>query len=138
MDRAATFELTRGGVAALALSLLGIALVGAAWSGMPLREIVIVVSLVLAPGVSVASLAGVRDPLVVLSVAVPAGVSVVGLIATILVYVGYLSAELTFVLVAAITVLGSLLGGMERTARALLIGVAALPGLVLLAAELAR
>ena len=122
----------------LALAAICVALIGVIWEGLPARGVVTGSMLLLAPGLAVAGLGGIRDPLVLSVVTLPAGLSVVGLIALTLVYAGLMSTALVTGVVTGVTVAAALAGAMERTARTVLLLLAALPGMVLLSAELAR
>ena len=122
----------------LALAAMCVALTGAIWEGMPGRAVVTASMLVIAPGLAVAALGGIRDPLVLSVVTIPAGLSVVGLVALTLVYSDLMSTELITAVLTGVTVIAAAAATMDRTARGVLLLLATLPGVVLLSAELAR
>lgn len=105
--------------------------------GLPLRELIIPIGLLATPGFAIGLLAGIRDPLVLALVTLPIGVSVVGLVASIVVYLGAWSTALVTSIVVALTIIATVLATRERSARAALVGLGLIPGIVLLAAELA-
>lgn len=129
--------MTRLSPAFLAVGILVLGLVGMLLPEGPVRAAIVAGSLMLAPGIAVAGLGGVREPLVLALVAVPLSLSLIALIASAFVYVGVWSTELVYGLVATLTVGAGVLGEYERPARAALLGLITLPGLVLLAAQLA-
>jgi hypothetical protein len=104
--------------------------------GLPLRQLIIPIGLLAAPGLAIGLLAGIREPLVLALVTLPIGVSVVGLISSVVVYLGAWSTALVTSIVVALTILSAMLATRERSARAALLGLGLLPGIVLLAAEL--
>lgn len=103
---------------------------------LPFRELIIAIGLLATPGLAIGLLAGIRDPLVLALVTLPIGVSVVGLVASIVVYLGAWSTALVASIVIILTVVSAVLATRERLARAALLGLGLLPGIVLLAAEL--
>jgi hypothetical protein len=104
---------------------------------LPFRELIIATGLLVTPGLAIGLLSGIRDPLVLALVAVPIGVSVVGLISSIVVYLGAWSTALVASIVIAVTVISAVLATREHMARVTLLGLGLLPGMVLLAAEFA-
>lgn len=120
----------------IAVGILAIGLLALPLPDGPVRAIIIAASLLVAPGLAIGGLAGIREPLVLALVAVPVSLSLNALIATALVYLGVWSTELVYGLVAAVTFGAAALGEHERSARAGLLGLATLPGFVLLAAQL--
>jgi hypothetical protein len=129
--------MTRLSPAVLAVGILSLGLLGMVLPEGPVRAAIVAGSVLLAPGIAIAGLGGVREPLVLALVAVPLSLSLIALVATAFVYVGVWSTELVYGLVAAMTIGAGVLGEHERPARAALLGLVTLPGLVLLAAELA-
>jgi hypothetical protein len=102
----------------------------------PFREPIILALLLVAPGLAVTILAGIRERIVVLLLIVPVSLAIVGLVATGFAYIGLWSTELVFLVVMAITLLAAGLGAHERAARGALVGIAIIPGIVLIVAEL--
>jgi len=116
------------------------AFAGAAIAGaldLPVREVVLVSFLAVGPGAAITWLAGVRDRATWLVLLVPVSLSVDLLVATALLYLGVWSPELSVGIVTVITVAAIGLVPFERGARVALIAVALLPGVVLVAAQLA-
>lgn len=116
------------------------AFAGAAVAGalsLPAREIIIIAFLAVGPGAAVTWLSGVRDRATWLALVVPVSLSIDLLVATALLYMGIWSPELSVGIVTVITVLAIGLVPFERGARVALIAVALLPGIVLIAAQLA-
>lgn len=103
---------------------------------LPLRELIIATGLLVTPGLAIGLLAGIRDPLVLALVTLPAGISVVGLVSSVAVYIGAWSTPLVAAIVIALTAVSAALAARERLARAALLGLGLLPGVALLAAEL--
>ena len=101
----------------------------------PARLIIVSGFLLVAPGLAITALAGVRDALVRLMLVVPISLAVNASVATAIVYLGLWSADLIFVIVATMTLLCAALAPYERAARGALVGIALLPGLIVLAAE---
>jgi hypothetical protein len=103
---------------------------------IPLREPIILALLLTAPGLAVTILSGIQERIVVLLMVVPVSLAIVGLVSTGFAYLGLWSTELVFLVVMAITLLAAGLGAHERAARGALVGVALIPGIVLIFAEL--
>lgn len=122
----------------IAIAALTLGLVATALPGLPFRELIIGASLLTAPGLAIATLAGIRDPLVLALVTVPVSIAVSSLVATTLVYGGAWSTELVYASVAVITLSAAWLGTHERGARVALLGVATLPAILLVVAQLSR
>lgn len=105
--------------------------------GFPMRELGAVLILTLAPGAAVLWLIGVRERAAWLALVVPVSLSVDLIVGTTLVYFGMWSVGLAFAIVCMITVAMVALVPFERGARVALIVLALLPGILLVAAELA-
>ena len=101
----------------------------------PVRMVIVSAFLLLAPGLAITALAGVRDALVRLMLVVPISLAVNASVATTLVYLGIWSTDLIFVIVATLTLLFAALVPYERAARGALVVIALLPGLIIIAAE---
>jgi len=115
---------------------LAVAGVAIAVPGLPGRPVLIAAGMLTAPGVAIGRLAGIHDELVLGLVAVPISLALSGLVATAMLYVGVWSTELAFATIASITIGALSLATHERWARAALVALGLLPGLVLLAAGL--
>lgn len=101
----------------------------------PLRELVIATGLLATPGLAIGLVAGIRDPLVLALVTLPTGMSVVGLVSGVVVYIGTWSTPLVAAIVIALTAISAAVAEREHLARAALLGLGLLPGILLLAAE---
>lgn len=112
------------------------AAVVAAAMDLPLREVTAVVFLTIGPGAAITWLVGVRDRAAWFALVVPISLSIDVLVTTALLYLNVWSPELSVMLITGITVVAIALVPFERVARVALIGIALLPGLVLLAPEL--
>ena len=104
----------------------------------PLRVPIVVIALLTAPGLAIAGLSAVKDPVVLLLLAVPTSLAVCGLIASAFVYLGAWNADAILASIGVVTLVASAQAAHRRATRGILIALAALPGLVLLAAALGR
>jgi len=103
---------------------------------LPLREITVGLFLVMGPGLAVMWLGAIPDRVARLALVVPVSLSIDALVVSAILYLGIWSPELVMVLLVLITMGAIALAPYERSARAALIVVALLPGIVLLAGEL--
>ncbi len=120
----------------VAVGSLVVAGVALAAPGLPARPVLIAVGMLTAPGIAIGRLAGIRDALVLVLVAVPVSLALAGLLATAMLYVGVWSTELVFATITFITVGGLVLASRERRARGALVALGLLPGVLLFAAGL--
>jgi hypothetical protein len=120
----------------VAVGCLGVAGIAIAVPGLPGGSLLIAVGMLVAPGIAIGRLAGIRDALVLALVVVPVSLALAGLLATAMLYLGVWSAELSFAIVAVITLAGLVLASRERRARGALVVLGLLPGVLLIAAGL--
>jgi hypothetical protein len=125
------------------LLLVGIAVLGlaasiaAAVGGLPFGGVIVAVFLAVGPGLAVMALAGVTDRVALLALVVPVSVSIDALIASAVLYLGIWSPQLVVALIVLVTVGMVVVAQFDRPARAALIPVGLLPGIVILAGVLA-
>ncbi len=103
----------------------------------PVRLVIVSGFLLLAPGLAITSLAGVRDAFVRLVLLLPVSLAVNASVATVIVYLGIWSTDLIFVIVVTLTLLCVAVAPFERAARGALVVIALLPGLIVIAASTA-
>jgi hypothetical protein len=121
----------------LLLGALGLAaIVAIAAEVLPLRAITVALFLAVGPGIAVTWLAGIREWVARLALVVPISLSIDALIVSVILYLGIWSPELVMGLIVLLTVGAIALAPFERSARAALIAIALLPGIVLVAGEL--
>lgn len=100
----------------------------------PFSQWIVVGVLLTLPGLVVTMLAGIRERIVVLLLLVPVSLAINGLVASAAIYLGIWSTELILLVVIVITLAASALSASRRSSRVMLLGLALLPGLVLIAA----
>jgi hypothetical protein len=120
--------------ARIAGALMALTLVAALLEGLPGRTVIIVVGLLVAPGLAIASLASVEDRIAQLLLTVPVSIVVVGLVSTGAIYLGQWNTLPIIAIVATITFLAAALGTRERAARLVFVVLTMLPGIVVLSA----
>lgn len=103
---------------------------------LPLRELTVALFLATGPGLAVLWLTGITDRVARVALVVPVSLSIDALMASAVIYLGIWSPELVMLLIVLLTVGAIALAPYERSARAVLIGVALLPGIAILAGEL--
>ena len=128
---------TAGRVQIIWVAVLGLAASFAmAAESLPLREITVALFLAIGPGVAVCWLAGIRDRVAQFALVVPISLSIDALVASVITYLGIWSPELVMVLIVLLSVGAIALAPYARPARAALIVVALLPGIVIVVGPL--
>jgi hypothetical protein len=128
---------TAGRLRYLWIAVLGlVATFAVAADELPLRELTVGLFLAIGPGLAVIWLIGITDPIARLALVVPVSLAVDALVVSMVLYLGIWSPELVMYLVVLLTIGAIAVAPFERPARAALILIALLPGLVILAGEL--
>ncbi len=130
-----TMRVLRAPLAWLPLSAL-VASVAAVLPAFPLREVVLVAFVGVAPGWAFLSVAGLRDRAAKMALTVPVSLSIAGLAATTVIYVNAWAPIPTFLALAALSSLGAVAATHRALALTYLLGLGLLPAVLLVAAQL--
>jgi hypothetical protein len=105
-------------------------------AALPVRPVLTIAYLVLGPGAAILWLARMNDRVLALALVVPLSLAVDAAVATAVIYAGFWSPRLIFIVVVGVTIAAIHLGARERSAVAALITLAVLPSMVLLTGQM--
>lgn len=131
-----TMRLSGGGRLVWLPSSALLASIAAVLPAFPLREILLVAFIGIGPGWAFLSVAGLRDRAAKVALTVPVSLSIAGLTASTVIYLGAWAPIPTFLFLAALASLGAVAVAHRALALTYLIGLGLLPAALLIAAQL--